>query len=265
MTPSTEAVALHEVHLEGRIQTERFVVTQGECVVLCGPNGSGKSSLLRLVAGLELKGKGEIRIAGDELRRLSRLEIAARVAWLPQRPSITEALTCRALVAAARFRFMESPARAEMKAAALLKEHDATHLENRLISQISGGELQRVLLAALNAQEAPILLVDEPANHLDPQHQVATYKRLGQLWQKEKRTLLIVSHDLRLAKLLGPPASIRVIGILSGQISEDTTLADPKLPAALQRLYGLPFVGADEAGAFSVDLSGEMSPWEEGE
>jgi iron complex transport system ATP-binding protein len=255
MNVSAAAIRATKIVLGERFQTDSFVVAPGECVVVSGPNGSGKSSLLRLLAGLEPSLLGRVEIAGEDLRRLSRREIAQRLAWLPQRPDISEAMTCVSLIATARFRFMESRTVAEVRAMEFLAEHDAGHLAGRLTSQISGGELQRVLLAAMSAQEAPLLLVDEPANHLDPLHQVTTYRRLGELWRQEERTLIIVSHDLRLAKLLGPPELVRIVGIKSARIFEETTLADPDLPGMLERLYGLPFVGAREAGAFSVDLS----------
>src|SRR5690606_41958578 len=117
------------------------------------------------------------------------------------------------LLAHARCRFRESSARAHDAARRFLEDHEISHLSDQLTSRVSGGELQRVLFAALDALECPILLVDEPANHLDPQQQVATYQRLGRLWQQKNKTLVIVSHDLRLPCLLCPSASVRVLGI----------------------------------------------------
>ena len=187
MSVSSPAICATKIVLGERFQTDSFVVAPRECVVLSGPNGSGKSSLLRLLAGLEPSLIGKVEIAGVDLRHLSRHQIAQRLAWLPQRPDISEAMTCVSLVATARFRFMESRKVAEGRAIEILAEYDAGHLAGRLTSQISGGELQRVLLAAMSAQEAPLLLVDEPANHLDPLHQVSTYRRLGALWRQEKR------------------------------------------------------------------------------
>jgi iron complex transport system ATP-binding protein len=161
---------------------------------------------------------------------------------------------CSSLVAQARFRFGESSVRAHEAARHFLEEHEISHLSEQLTSRVSGGELQRVLIAALDAQECPILLVDEPANHLDPQHQVAAYQRLGRLWQRKNKTLVIVSHDLRLAQLLGPAAQVRVLGIKNAQIVEDLQLNAPDLHLHLEQIYGLPFVPLDQAGGLSVRL-----------
>src|SRR5690606_39258335 len=103
------------------------------------------------------------------------------------------------------------------------------------------------------------LLVDEPANHLDPQHQVATYQRLGRLWQQKNKTLVIVSHELRLARLLGPAAAVRGLGIQNAQLEEDLFLDAPNLHLRLQRIYGLTFVPLEQSGQVSVRLDENLA------
>lgn len=254
MISSQPAIKAEDLKLGSRLQVGRLVVDEAQCLVICGPNGSGKSTLLRCLAGLEPGHSGRIEIAGHSTASLSRKALSSRIAWLPQRPQLSEAVRCSSLVAQARFRFGESSARAHDAARRFLEDHEISHLSEQLTSRVSGGELQRVLIAALDAQECPILLVDEPANHLDPQHQVATYQRLGRLWQQKNKTLVIVSHDLRLARLLGPAAAVRVLGIQNAQIEEDLFLDAPNLHLRLQRIYGLPFVPLDQAGGLSVRL-----------
>src|SRR5690606_5974712 len=226
-----------------------------ECVVLCGPNGSGKSSLLRLLAGLEPRAEGSLLLDGVPLLSKNRREIASFVAWLPQRPYLGEIVTCEAIVAAARFRFMESPAYSREMARRILERQGIVHLSERPAQEVSGGELQRVLIASLIAQDAPFLLVDEPANHLDPRHQVEAYRELGRLWQEEGRAVLVVTHDVRLASLLGPPEQVRTIGVREGQLLPEIALSDPHLGTVLSDLYNVHFIQRDLPGGLSVDLS----------
>src|SRR6187551_3008687 len=184
-----------------RITVPELRVGSGECLVICGPNGSGKSSLLRLLAGVDRPSRGEVTWDTRSLVSMTPMERAAHIAWLPQRSTLSGTLTVESLVACARYRFFESEQVAQQHALTLLGEHDLLHLAGRLTSEISGGELQRVLIVSLVAQQAAVLMLDEPANHLDPKHQISTYQTLGRLW-RAGQSVIIVSHDVRLAQLL---------------------------------------------------------------
>ncbi len=254
MSRSDPCIAVDDAKLPGRIEVPRLTISQGQCVVLCGPNGSGKSSFLRMIAGLEPQARGSLKLGALDLLHAARAELAGQVAWLPQRPYLGEFITCESIVAAARFRFGEGPERALSKAYEILAAQGIAHLAPRPANQVSGGELQRVLIAALIAQDAPFLLVDEPANHLDPRHQVATYRRLGELWRHEGRTIILVTHDVRLVKLLGPPDEIRILGIESGSLRFETTLADPNLSRVLSELYGVAYVEPSLPGGLAIHL-----------
>lgn len=251
---TSDRLIVRDAALPGRINVPEFIVEQGQCIVLCGPNGSGKSSLLRLLAGLERLPAGTIQLGDLDLCSQSRRVVASHIAWLPQRPYLGEVISCESIVAAARFRFLEAPDRALHEARRILGDQGIAHLAERPAQQVSGGELQRVLVASLIAQDVPFLLVDEPANHLDPRHQVSTYQKLGALWRNEGRTIVVVTHDVRLARLLGPPEKIRVIGVKDGEILPETDLASPDLREMLSALYGVDFVDPDLPGGLSVDL-----------
>lgn len=246
------ALDLSEVRLAKRLASTNLGVPPGQCVLIVGPNGSGKSSLLRCIAGLEPAREGSVKVFGRTMN--SRLELAAHVGWLPQRPAIAEGLTTEELVATARFRFGESEERSISQARRTMEETGCGDLQDRRSDQISGGELQRVLLSMLVAQQTPILLVDEPANHLDPQHQVASYRRLGRLWRDQGRTLLVVTHDVRLGRLLGPLGKIRVLGMGAGAVVFDQPMDAPDLSVRLTALYGVPFIPEGNTGGLGVDL-----------
>lgn len=247
------ALRAQAVKLPKRIAIDHFELTPGKCVVICGPNGSGKSSLLRLLSGLELDFEGQICIGDAEIRQLSRRDIAKRVAWLPQRAHLAQAITCLDVVASARYRFSEPPSVAAGHALQALTAQRVEHLAHRRADHISGGELQRVLIASLIAQDVDYLLVDEPANHLDPGHQVATYQRLGELWRSGKG-IVVVSHDVRLARLLGPPDKVNILCVNKHEVAAETRLSDPQLPELLQKLYGVEFIAQDQPSALAVKL-----------
>lgn len=256
--PTPKTLVVRDARLSGRIEVPHLSINPGDCLVLCGPNGSGKSSLLRLLAGLEPSATGTIHLGNVDLLTAHRRAIAAQIAWLPQRPYLGEFITCASIIAASRFRFQESPERALSQAHRILASHGIAHLGPRPASQVSGGELQRVLIASLAAQDTPLLLVDEPANHLDPRHQVSTYKHLGRLWKEEGRTIVLVTHDVRLVRLLGPPEEVRIFGVKAGQLRAETNLADPGLSDMLSALYGVSYIDPALPGGLSVDLEGPM-------
>ena len=236
-----------------RICVPELRIESGQCIVLCGPNGSGKSSLLRILAGVDTPARGQVTLGKKPLIAMSPLERSAHIAWLPQRSTVGDAWTVEALVASARYRFFESRSVAEQRASELLAAHGLSHLRGRLSSEISGGELQRTLIVSLVAQEASILMLDEPANHLDPKHQIITYQSLGRLW-RAGQSVVIVSHDVRLAQLLGDPKHVRVIGVKNAALAFELPLSDAGLHAALGALYDTPFVAKDEPGSLAVDL-----------
>ncbi len=240
-----------QVTLQGierpRLENLDFRLDAGECAFLLGPNGAGKSSVLRTVLGLEQPSSGRVEIAGIETRDLHPRARAEHVAWLPQQASFEQGLLAREVVAIARYRFRESRPRAEARAEAWLAEVGAGDLAERSVTELSGGEQQRVKLAALLAQEAPVLLLDEPANHLDPAQQVEVYRVLARQWQRGA-SVLCVTHDVNLVGVLGQPARVRLLGLREGRLSFDTHFSDAGLARQLEGLYGWPFREVSSGG-----------------
>ncbi len=213
-----------------------FEVSSGEFVAVVGPNGAGKTTLLRTALGLLRPESGEVQIDGAPLARLDGRTRAARVAWLPQQLTASEPLRAVELVMAARFRFVEPESSARKAALSALARLEADDLADARIDRVSGGERQRVALAALLAQAADLLLLDEPANHLDPAHQAETYRLLGELW-REGFGLVCVTHDVNLLAHSGDPERLRVVGLRAGEVAFSTRYADPDLGEKLSRLF----------------------------
>lgn len=259
----TPLASLTGVTLGKRIQSAELSIETGACVVLVGKNGAGKSTLLELLAGLLAPSSGTAHLSGRPTTELDERERASWAAWLPQRPNVEGGLTAREVVALARFRFAEPADESAARADEYLASAAAGHLATARLDAMSGGEAQRVLLAALRAQGAPLLLVDEPANHLDPLAQVQTYQALGRLWHQEGATLCLVTHDLRLCRLLGPADRVEVVGVADGRTAWRLPLSHPELPLALERLYGVPFSPAAAPGGLGIAVDRlELPPQE---
>ena len=194
-----ERVALQDVSLS---------LARGELLGVVGPNASGKSSLIRAITDVVTPQRGEVWLDGSLVRRLSRRELSLRVAVVPQNPSLPEAFTALEVVLMGRtphLGLLQSERRADWAAVRrALEQTDAWHLVDRRIGELSGGERQRVVVARALAQEAPLLLLDEPTAHLDVGHQAAVLELLQRLCRGDgadssPKAVLAVVHDLTLA------------------------------------------------------------------
>jgi len=187
-------VALREVSLR---------VEVGELVGLVGPNGSGKTTLIRAVTKVVAPISGEIRLGGDEVASLPQVEIARRVAVVPQEPLLPEAFTALDCVLMGRtphLRLLENEGARDFEAARRAMERtDTWELAERLVGELSGGERQRVVVARALAQETALLLLDEPTAHLDIGHQASVLGLMRSLCRGEGKAVLAVVHDLTLA------------------------------------------------------------------
>lgn len=178
-------------------------IRAGEILGLLGPNGAGKSTLLELAAGCLLPEAGEVRLFGRAPGGTSRRWVAQRVAVLPQRLGLPFALTVRELVFQGRWphlrglRLGGSRDREIVRGA--LEQARVLEFANRDVRTLSGGELQRVLLAKAIAQEPKLLLLDEPTASLDPGHVSAVLGPLVQQARREGVALLLATHDITLA------------------------------------------------------------------
>jgi len=238
-------LSLREVHYRHGSQPQEAVagvslqVSAGELVGVIGPNAAGKSTLSRLACGLLECSAGEVILGGSPLRKLQRRERARRVAFLPQAHHQPQelAFTAREVVLMARAPFLglwslEGPndhARAE----AALRETDTLDLADRPVSQLSGGERQRVYLARAFAQDAALLVLDEPTAGLDLGHQVLLVNALRKRC-KEGGGALLVLHDLALAGA----ACDRLLLLVSGKVQAEGTPAQVLRPDILGRAYG---------------------------
>lgn len=180
---------LHDVDLEAH---------PGEVLALLGPNGAGKSTLLKALAGL-LPYEGTVEIAETDVAALSPKKRARRISYVPQRSLLRSALSVEEVVALGRYVHGGSfggMSKSDKEAIdhALTTAHAAA-LRDRIFTQLSVGEQQRVLLARALASDAPILLLDEPTAALDVGEAMAVLRLIRTLAAR-KHTLVVVLHDL---------------------------------------------------------------------
>jgi cobalamin transport system ATP-binding protein len=191
-----------EVSSGGRLDGVTLDVPAGGWTILIGPNGAGKSTLLCAVAGL-VDHRGSIAVEGCDLRTLSPRRRARLLASVPQTPLLPADMTVAEYVLLGRTAHVGMLGRlgaADRAAAAAASERlDLGSLAGRRLDELSGGERQRAVLARAIAQDAPVLLLDEPTTALDVGRQQEVLELVGQLRAERGLTVLGAMHDLTLA------------------------------------------------------------------
>ena len=228
------------------LRTVSFDVAAGTCVGLLGPNGSGKTTLLRAMSGV-LPHEGRLIFDGQPVQHWTPRALARRLAFVRQSPALSFDLSVRALVAMGRAphrRWLEpydERDRALVRQA--LAQVDLDGFADRSALSLSGGELQRVFLAQALAQEADLLLLDEPTAHLDVHYQFTLMNRVRTL-VGGGRTVLGVFHDLELAARYAD----RLLILSEGCLVAAGPPADVLTPALIARVFRMDARVHREAG-----------------
>ena len=214
-------------------------IDAGERLALIGPNGAGKSTLLRVADGLLPPSRGQVELTGQPVAQLDRMAIARRLAFVPQEPSLPFAATVQEIVGLGRLPH-EDPfrgARPQDKAAvaAAIERVGVGHILARDARELSLGERQLVLIALAVAQQAPILVLDEPTVHLDLRHQVSTMELLVDLNERDGTTVIAVLHDLGMAARFFPRLVLLDAGAIVGDGPPEVVLA----PERIREVFGV--------------------------
>lgn len=176
----------------------------GELLGIIGPNGSGKSTLLKVLLGYLTPHRGAVEVGDRSLRRLSRIERAQRIGLVPQNSSVRMPLTVMETVLLGRYarrtgRFGGFTTEDMTVVHAVLADLGLTGMEERRVTELSGGEFQKVLLARAFVQETGILLLDEATNNLDIRHTIEIMDLIVHKTSTEGCAIAAVVHDLNLA------------------------------------------------------------------
>ena len=222
-------------------------VAPGEVLSIVGPNGAGKSTLLLAWLGL-LPFAGTLRLAGRDARALSPRERARLLAYVPQSEGRTMPFTVEELVGLGRYAFWHGwrgPDAADREAVReALALTGTTAFARRPVAGLSGGERQKVMIAAALAQDARALLLDEPTAFLDPRHQCETAMLLRRLNRERGLAVVLVTHDLN----LGARCADRVLALREGRAVYCGPTGDFLRGEVLEALYDVPFEVTGEAG-----------------
>jgi len=167
----------------------------GELVAIEGNNGSGKSTFLETLAGLIQPSQGEICLEGNSLSKLSFAERANYISFIPSRKTTAAALEVRTAIAVG-----DLVGRKMSRVEGAIEKFNLKNLQDNLLTELSDGEFQRVQLARVWVQDTPIVLLDEPAAHLDANARQELFGELLKWAKEENKLVLLCSHELQLNK-----------------------------------------------------------------
>ena len=216
---------------------------EGQWLMLAGPNGAGKSSLLGALAqGIPYEGR--VTLAGRDLKTLSSRERAREVGVLQQRHQVAYAYTVEEIVTLGRYAhrqgFLAGKDISDRDAVErALTETGMMAFRNRSMLELSGGEVQRAFLAQVFAQDPKILLLDEPANHLDLPYQKQIYELIQQWGTRPGRAVISVVHDLSAAMRFGTHCLL----MRAGKAAATGPVRDVLTPEKLEQVYEMDVYG----------------------
>jgi iron complex transport system ATP-binding protein len=219
------------------VQDVDLVVPPGQWVGIIGPNGAGKTTLLRAVLGLLPLSAGTIEVLGRPVGSTARAQLARLMAWVPQRPLIPPDTTVSDYVLLGRtphIAYLAGESREDHAwAAQAMAALDLTGMADRRLDGISGGELQRVVLARAMAQAAPVLVLDEPTSALDLGHQQQVLDLVDRMRRESGLTVVSALHDLTLAAQFCD----RIILMSGGSVAADGRAPDVLTGPLIERHF----------------------------
>ncbi len=174
-------------------------IGKGSFTGIIGPNGAGKTTLLKLILRLLTPEENSVFIMGKDIREFSRKELAKKISYVPQTVNAEFGFSVDQIITMGRnpysSLFSSDPAKDREVVLRVMRETEVDHISKKNIGSISGGELQRVIIARALAQEPLILALDEPTSHLDINHQIKILSLIRSLSRKTGITVIAVLHD----------------------------------------------------------------------
>jgi iron complex transport system ATP-binding protein len=219
------------------LQDVSLAVERGTIVGLLGPNGSGKTTLLRIVSGIVKPISGRVTIGGQPIERLTRREMARRIAVVPQETHSTFDFSVMDMVLMGRYPHLgpfelEGAADQEIAREALTATGTAA-LADRAFATLSGGEKQRVIIASALAQASEVLLLDEPTAALDLGYQLEIAVLLRRLNAERRTTMIVSTHDLNLAAAVCE----HIVMLKAGRVLAHGSTRETLTAQNIRRLY----------------------------
>lgn len=236
-----------------------FAMRAGEIRAVVGPNGAGKSTLARCVAGIARPTGGGVEVDGRRQDQMPRRELARNICYMPQFQGGLPAYSVRDYVMMGRYAhtgFWDGLGRDDGRAAdAAMELAGVRDLSDRLLPTLSGGERQLVAIAAGLAQEARLLILDEPATFLDPGHQDLLLDLIRRLNRERGLSILVVTHDVNMAMLF----THRTLALRAGRAVYDGMSVGLAEPGVLRNIYGMDFAFVDDGDRRFAMSAGMMA------
>lgn len=217
-----------------------FDVPRGSILGVIGPNGAGKTTLIRALSGVHAAASGSMQVDGKDLSKMSEQERARIVAVVPQARNLPPAFTGQEMVQLGRTPYLNWLGQLSQRdlqgVQRAMQRARTTELADRRVGDLSGGEQQRLLLARALAQEAPLLLLDEPTTHLDLQYQISLLDAVRALVDQDGLTVVMTLHDLNLISRYADTLCL----LVEGQVVAAGTPEEVLDPVLLSRVYHVP-------------------------
>ena len=227
---------LHDISLK---------VVEGEYLTIIGSNGAGKTTLLRCIDRIIKGGMGNILVCGKNLNQYKQTELAKFVGYVPQSDGRQFPFTVHEFVMMGRYPHLSPFSSIEKKdedaVASAILQTDIMEFRDRILGTLSSGERQKVFIAAVLAQGAKILLLDEPTTFLDYRHQSEIQRLLKRINRESGATILSVTHDINSAVL----ASDKILALRGGKVVFYGEPSKVMNNETLENIYGRYFVFAD--------------------
>ena len=205
------------------LESASLNLRSGQKLAIVGPNGAGKTTLIRCLLGLIRPDSGSIMLDGSPHTTMGRAQLARRMSYVPQQLPQRIAHTASEFIAMSRYAYgtdgnhsNDDPLHSAQQAMELT---GVEHLKNQPLCTMSGGERQRVSIAAAIAQQSPVMILDEPSAHLDPKQRDIIHKLLMEICRENNTALIVITHDLNWAS----SDFERIIGMKNGRTLVDTT------------------------------------------
>ena len=216
-----------------------FTLQEGQWLMLAGPNGAGKSTLIETISqGVPYT--GSVELEGKDIRRYRPAQLARKIGVLSQKNSVGYGYSVEEVVGLGRYAYTSSflstrddDGRDQVERA--LELTGLTELRKSSVLTLSGGELQRTFLAQVFAQNPQVLILDEPANHLDLVYQKHIFSLIEEWLKEPGRAVLSVVHDLSLARRYGTHAVL----INRGKCAAQGAISDVLTPENLRSVYDM--------------------------
>ena len=212
-------------------------IKKGEFLGLIGPNGSGKTTLLRSMSKILTPRRGKVLYRGKDIAKIGAKKLAQRIAVVPQLSVFIFSFTVEDFVLLGRIpylpRFYLERKEDYLAAEEAMRLTKTLPFRERRINELSEGEKQRVVIARSLAQNPELLLLDEPAAHLDIRYQLEVFNLLRQLNQEKGITIVLVSHDLNLASQYAS----RLVLVNGGKIFSEGRPSEVITEENIQKVY----------------------------